>query len=112
VVVGVSFEGERMSSRIYLNGTPQVMGFIIGCVPFSYSLSDISGAVAHLFRAASGCVLRIKAELWELYGRGDFLIYLNVVEASVDYRLSSRLSPMSISVLITQQLLELRSSLQ
>jgi hypothetical protein len=34
------------------------------------------------------------------------------VEASVDYRLSSRLSPMSISVLITQQLLELRSSLQ
>jgi hypothetical protein len=37
---------------------------------------------------------------------------VNVVESSVDYRLSSRLSPMSISVLITQQLLELRGSPQ
>ena len=101
-----------MSSGIYSNGTPQVMSFIIGYMPFSYSLFDISGAVAHLFRAASGCVLRIKAELWEFYGRGGFLIYLNVVETSVDYRVFSRLPPMSISVLITQQLLELRSSPQ
>jgi hypothetical protein len=63
VVVGVSFEGERMSPEIYLNETPQVTGFIIGCVPFSCSLSGISAAMAHLFRAASGCVLIIKAEL-------------------------------------------------
>jgi hypothetical protein len=63
VVVGVSFEGERMSPGIYLNGTPQVTGFIIGCVPFSCSLSGFSAAMAHLFRAASGCVLIIKAEL-------------------------------------------------
>jgi hypothetical protein len=75
-----------MSSGIYLNATLQVMGFITGCVPFSYSLSDISTAMAHLFRVASGCVLRIKVELWEFLGCGGFLIYLNVVETSVDYR--------------------------
>jgi hypothetical protein len=89
-----------MSSEIYLNGTPQVMGIIIGCVPFSYSLSDISAARAHLFSAASGCALRIKAELWEFLGCEGFPIYLNVVEASVDYRFFSRLSPMNFSVLI------------
>jgi hypothetical protein len=61
-----------MSSGIYLNGTPQVMGFIIGCVPFSCSLSGISAAMAHLFLAASGCILRIKAELWEFLGCGGF----------------------------------------
>jgi hypothetical protein len=100
VVVGVSFEGEQMSSGIYLNGTPQVTGFIIGCVPFSCSLSGISAAMAHLFRAASGCVLIIKADYESSWGAGVSLIYLNVVEASVDYRFFSRLSPISISALI------------
>jgi hypothetical protein len=50
-----------MSSGIYLNGTTQVMGFIIRGVLSSFSLSDISGAMAHLFRVASGCILWIKA---------------------------------------------------